>query len=57
MDFVAFIALVIHCTGQTTKKLDIVKPKRFLDLQDFTAKTLQGILSEDVPPSQAPEAV
>lgn len=57
-----FIVQVIHCTSQTSKKskkLEVIvnATKRLLDLQDFTAETLQGILLKYVLPSQAPETV
>lgn len=63
VDFVVFIEQEMNCTSQTnkkkSKKLDIIvkSAKRFLDLQDFTAKMLQGVLNEEVPPSQVPERV
>lgn len=56
VDFMVFIAHVINCTAQTnkeSKKLDIKvsATERFLGFQDFTAETLQRILSEDALPS------
>lgn len=60
VDFVAFIASVINCTAQLSKKpkqLDIIiaAAERFLGLQDIPAEALQGLLSpENVPPSQDP---
>lgn len=58
VDFVAFIATVINCTAQVSKKskkMDIIisAANMFLGLQDFTAEALQGLLSlGNVPPSQ-----
>lgn len=53
---------MINCTSQTNKKkskVDIIvkAANRFLDLQDFTAGMLQGVLTIEVPPSQVPDPV
>ena len=54
--FVAFIATVINCNAQVSKKLDIISAAdKFLGLQDLMAEALQGLLSPGyVPPSQDP---
>lgn len=57
----AFLAHVINCPAQMNKKskelaIIVSAAERLLGLQDFTAETLQGILSKDALPSQAPES-
>lgn len=52
VDFGAFIATVLYCMAQITKKLDIIvaAAEKYLVLQEFTAEDIQGVLAmEDVP--------
>jgi hypothetical protein len=45
VDFVAFIATVINCTAQVSKrskKLDIIVAEKLLGLKDFTSEDLRG---------------
>ena len=56
VDFVAFIATVVNCTAQVSKKskkLDVVvvAAEKFLGLKDFT---LQEVLAREDPTSQIP---
>ena len=45
VDFVAFIATVINCTAQVSKKLEnISAAEKFLGLRDLTAEALHGLL-------------
>ena len=59
VDFVAFIATVINCTAQVSKKskkLDIIvaAAEKSLGFKDLTSKDLQGLLAPEDPTSQVP---